>query len=114
MLFQLWEIAGNPVSNTQLGKWYKQKSKILNGSEGAQFGGVQCIGIEPKDIDVAKYHPDVGKKRGLYALLGYFTHGRIFIKKIGNSMNPRFGVYPLAHLSQPGLVFGAKKNFLTR
>lgn len=29
-------------------------------------------------------------------------------------MNPRIGVYPLAHLSQPGLVFGAKKNFLTR
>jgi hypothetical protein len=50
--------------------------------------GVQCIRIEPQDIDIAQYHPEIRENGSLYALKGYFSHKPNFTKIIGNSMYP--------------------------
>jgi hypothetical protein len=51
------------------------------------LGGVQGIRIQPKDIDIAQDHAYIGKKGGLYALEGYFSHNPNFTKIIGKSIS---------------------------
>jgi hypothetical protein len=50
--------------------------------------GIQGIWIEPQDIDIAQYHPEIRENGGLYALEGYFSHKPNFTKIIGKSMCP--------------------------
>jgi hypothetical protein len=81
VLLQFGKEAGDPVTDTQLGKGNEKQSEILNRPEGTQLRGIQGIGIKPKDIDGSQDHADIGKNGGLDTLLGDFTHCRKVEKK---------------------------------